>query len=757
MQASKRVSQIVGQLSAAAPSPIASAATAGLALTESKTAGSGGKSGKESGPACGYTVSEHGLAVLTLNNPPVNSYAPKVYDAFSAALKRAYSDAAVKAIIITGAGSFFMAGADIPHLTSIAASGNGDASKQFLGSGHKMLAEMEAQSKPVVAALNGPAFGGGLEVAMACHARVSSAKAAFGLPELKLGLFPALGGTQRLPRLIGLQPAVQAILTSQTVPAPAALQIGLVDEVVKDPKQLLQAAGKYALELAAGKKKIRRSLELSEKLGSKEDGERFIENTRAETKKKQSHLPHVFAMLDAVKEGLVNGGKAGIQAEIDLFAQIIVTPTARALTSFFLAQRETSKIPGLGDVKPRALKRVAVIGGGTMGSGICIVYLMKGYQVILKEINEQLLAAGVERICQTVSDFLKKRKLPAMGIEQVLRGLIPQTTYDGFDKCDLVIEAVIENIPLKQKIFAELEKVCSKQCILATNTSTIDIDAVGKLTKAQDRILGLHFFSPAHVMPLLEIVRTTSTSAQTIATTVAMAKGVGKTPVVVGNCVGFTANRMFFPYGQAAGLLVDAGVDPYAIDKAILAWGNPMGPFQMSDLSGLDVGVSVSGLMASAYGDRSYLSTLSQKLVKAGRLGQKSATGGYYVNRKPDPKGLAPFVAAARADAKLPANLGAGLGAKEIVEIALFPVVNEAYRIVAEGHVIRESDVDVVSIFGYGFPAWRGGVLSWAKETGLRYVRDRLKYYSETLGADNEKIRAFFAPSARLQQAANMS
>jgi len=344
-----------------------------------------------------------------------------------------------------------------------------------------------------------------------------------------------------------------------------------------------------------------------------------------------------------------------------------------------------------------------------------------------------------------------------MGIEQVLRHLTPQTTYDNFEKCDLVIEAVIENIPLKQKIFKELEGVCNKTCILATNTSTIDIDAVGKLTKAQDRILGLHFFSPAQVMPLLEIVRTNSTSPQTLATTVAMAKSVGKTPVVVGNCVGFTANRMFFPYGQAAGLLVDIGIDPYAVDSAILKFGMPMGPFQMSDLSGVDIGVMVSGLMSSAYGDRSYLSTLSQRLMKAGRLGQKSKTGGYYVNRKPDPKGLAPFVNAARQDAKISGNLSSGLGEKEIVEIALYPVVNEAYRIVEEGHVIRESDVDVVSIFGYGFPAWRGGMLSWAKEVGLRHVRDRLKYYSETLGADNAQIRAFFAPSARLSRAADMS
>jgi len=370
----------------------------------------------------------------------------------------------------------------------------------------------------------------------------------------------------------------------------------------------------------------------------------------------------------------------------------------------------------------------------------------------------------VERIVSTVTEFLQKRKMHIMGLEFIMRGLKPQITYDGFEECDLVIEAVIENIQLKQTIFAELERVCKKDCILATNTSTIDIDVVGQKTQAQDRILGLHFFSPAHVMPLLEIVRTKSTSSATLATSLVMSKNIEKTPVVVGNCVGFTANRIFFPYGQAAAFLVDHGIDPYRIDKAILAYGMPMGPFQMSDLSGLDVFVHVNTMINQAYGSRCYNSTLGHKLAASNRLGQKTKAGYYKYDGGrggvPDAS-LAPLIEQARADAKQKEkqcdallNLDRKLTNEQIVEIIMFPVVNESYRVLEEGHVIRASDVDVVSVMGYGYPAWRGGILFWAQQTGLRKICDRLRYLSQEFGAASPSIRSFFTPCPYLEKLA---
>jgi enoyl-CoA hydratase/3-hydroxyacyl-CoA dehydrogenase len=399
-----------------------------------------------------------------------------------------------------------------------------------------------------------------------------------------------------------------------------------------------------------------------------------------------------------------------------------------------------------------------------MGAGIVVVFLLKGYQVILKEINEQALLAGVERILDIATRFVKKQKLPMNAVEQLLRTLKPQITYDGFESVDLVIEAAVENIALKQNIFAELEKLTNKNTILATNTSTIDIEVVGAKTKALDRIIGLHYFSPAHVMPLLEIVRTKHTSPDTIAVSVDLAKVTGKTPVVVGNCVGFTANRIFFPYGQAASFLADAGVDPYRIDKALESWGMPMGVYKMSDLSGIDIFVHVSGTINAAYGERCYNSTLGHKLAAAKRLGQKTGAGYYtYKGTKaiPDPKAVTPFLQASRADAKGLPKLDT-LTDEQILEVILYPVVNESLRVLKEGHVIRESDIDVISVLGYGFPAYRGGILHWAQEKngkgaggGYKHIRDRLQYFSNTWGANNPSVKAFFAPSDYLQQLAN--
>jgi len=427
---------------------------------------------------------------------------------------------------------------------------------------------------------------------------------------------------------------------------------------------------------------------------------------------------------------------------------------------YFLASKATDKIPGVPAKSNIKINTIAVMCGGTMGAGICIVFLVKGYRVILKEINEKALLAGVERILQNLYRVLKARKLPPIAAEQIMRNLATTTTYEGFETADLVIEAALENIQLKQQIFAELEKVCKPSCILASNTSTIDLEVIGKNTKAQDRVIGLHYFSPAHIMPLLEIIRTKQTSPQVIAASVLLSKNTNKIPVVVGNCVGFTANRVFFPYGQGASLLVDSGIDPYRIDRALESFGMPMGVFKMADLSGVDIFVHVGEIMRAAYGDRCYISTIGKRLFDAKRLGQKSGSGYYkYAGPKalPDPQGLNSILAGSRTDAALPQLKDSAVSDEQIIEMLLFPVINEGFRIIEEGHVVRESDIDICSVTGYGFPAWRGGIMFYGRIVGLKHVHARLQHFSQSFGAKAPAAKSFFAPSPLLTKLASQN
>jgi len=703
----------------------------------------------------------HGVAVIQISNPPVNSLHPRVQAGLESCYKEACDDQSIKAVVIVGEKANFVAGADIGLIAAMQKKGiSKQEVKDFVAEGNRIFNFLENGPKPIVAAVNGIALGGGCELAMVCAARVATPNAVFGLPELSLGIIPGLGGTQRLPRLIGLQAAVQATLTGKKIKAKQALKMGLADAVVK-PDQLMMAAGKLALDIAAGSVPRRVSSKLNDKIGTYEMGHAVIEMARANALKKNRNIPQPFAYLEAVDAGLKDGFDAGLQKEIELMSGLVLHPVSKSLIHFFFATRATTKgCPTKFQGKP--IQNVAVLGGGTMGAAICIVYLLKGYNVILKEINDKLVLAGVERIVKDLTRVAKARKLPIFMVEALMRNLTPQATYDGFGKVDLVVEAVIENLKLKQEIFAELEKRCPPHAILATNTSTIDIELIGAKTSCQDRIIGLHYFSPAHVMPLLEIIRTRHTSENTVALSLQMAKRVGKTPVVVGNCVGFTANRAFFPYGQSAGMLVDAGAEPYRIDAALRKWGMPMGVFQMADLSGIDVFKHVSGTINAAYGPRCYNSSLGEKLFEAKRFGQKTKRGYYqYPKGKPVPDPtLKPLLDAARAEARnKPAIDASKLSDEQIVEATLFPVVNEALRILEEGFALKESDVDVVTVMGYGAPAWRGGLLHWASQHpkgGFKYIRDRLREMEQQWGgANNPTVANFFKPCNLLNKKAD--
>eukprot|EP01117_Protostelium_nocturnum_P016072 TRINITY_DN629_c0_g1_i1.p1 TRINITY_DN629_c0_g1~~TRINITY_DN629_c0_g1_i1.p1 ORF type:complete len:733 (-),score=325.51 TRINITY_DN629_c0_g1_i1:217-2415(-) len=668
----------------------------------------------------------NGVAVLTLNSPPVNALSAPLLAAIQKAYEAAVSDSNVKAIVLTGAKTF-SGGADVTGFTSV----NDKQMNESVQRVNDFFVKMENGPKPVVAAIDGFALGGGLELAMSTHARLCTPTTSLSLPELNLGIIPGYGGTQRLPRLVPVSKAVEMILKSAPVKAKEAEEIGLVDGVV--PKNdLLQAAEAKALELAkAGSSHWKKSLSIEV---DKESSLQVLDFALKQVAKVAKNVPHPKVALEAIREGLVNGPVKGLEKERNGIVGLMSSPTTRALVSFFLATKSTNKVPGVTDkgLKPNDVKVAAVIGGGTMGSGIATALILSGVTTYLKEINQKFLDAGVERVKGNVMGRVKKGKMTEEQMAKVMTLLKPTLSYDGWKEVNIVIEAALEDIPLKQKIFAELEGVTSSNCILASNTSTINIEQIGEKTKSADRIVGLHFFSPAHVMPLLEIIRTPKSSAQVLVDTLGLAAKLRKTPVVVGNCVGFTANRIFAPYSQAAAFLVDRGVDVYRIDKAIESFGMPMGPFKMSDLSGVDIGVYVGNIIGGAYPDRVYKSTLTQNMVKGGRLGQKTKAGFYkYEGRKavPDQAALDPILAESRKAAGNPPALD--ISDEEIVQMLMYPIANEGSRVLEEGHVNQSSDIDVCGVMGYGYPAYRGGPMKFAELEGYNKVAGKLNEWHQ--------------------------
>jgi len=690
---------------------------------------------------------KHGdVAVITIDSPPVNSLSKPVVEGLLARIAEANADSSIRAMVIRGGGENFIAGADINELEAAAA---GKPLRQ-IGSLTAALEGVEANQKPVVMAIDGFALGGGLEVALAGHWRVGTTRCRCGLPELTLGIIPGAGGTQRLPRVAGVQKATEMMLTSVEARGREALESGIIQELV-EPDRLLEAAIAAARKLADGTLAPVRASKLNDKLCSADEARQVMGIAKKMAGDKIRNQIHPEMCMDAILCGVTDGYAAGLKREAENFAKCIASPQAAGMMHIFFATRAAPKVPGVTDQKfpPKTFRKAAVLGGGTMGSGIATALLQAGLDVVLKEVSDEFASAGKKRIESNLGSRLKKGKLTQEKYDDMLSRLHLQTDYAGFDSLDVVIEAVIENIGLKQQVFADLEKNVSADCILASNTSTIDLEVIGKGSKDASRILGTHFFSPAHIMPLVEIVRSKHTSPKTLHAIIGLAKQLKKTPVTVGNCVGFLVNRIFFLYGQAAGLLVDQGVDVYAIDKAVHAWGMPMGPFRMSDLAGNDVGKFAHGILAAAFADRAYKSTLLDHIFDAKRFGQKTNRGYYlYLDGKtaqPDPE-LAPLVAQSRADAGNPAALK--LDDKEIVERVMLGVVNESCRCLAEGIAIRPSDIDVACVMGMGFPSYRGGIMKWADTLGSKYVYDTLSRWAGGRGG------SIYAPCDYLKQKA---
>ncbi|OMO87975.1 Crotonase superfamily [Corchorus capsularis] len=696
-------------------------------------------------------VGNDGVAVITISNPPVNALAIPIIAGLKEKFDEATRRSDVKAIVLTGKGGRFSGGFDINVFQKVHETG--DLSIMPDVSVDLVVNAMEDCKKPIVAAVEGLALGGGLELAMGCHARIAAPRAQLGLPELSLGVIPGFGGTQRLPRLLGLSKAIEMMLSSKPIMSEEGNKLGLIDAIVPS-EELLKVSRRWALDIADRRKPWLRSLHRTDKIGSLSEAREVLRIARQQAKKTAPNLPQHQACLDVIEEGIVHGGYNGVLKEAKVFKDLVLSDTAKGLVHVFLAQRTTSKVPNVTDVglKPRQTKKVAVIGGGLMGSGIATALLVSNIYVVLKEVNSEFLLKGIKTIEANIRGLASRGKLTKDKAEKALSMLKGVLDYSEFKDVDMVIEAVIENVPLKQKIFSEIEKVCPPHCILASNTSTIDLNLIGEKIKSQDRVIGAHFFSPAHVMPLLEIVRTQKTSPQVILDLMTVGKIIKKVPVVVGNCTGFAVNRTFFPYTQSSHLLVSLGVDVFRIDRVISNFGLPIGPFQLQDLAGYGVALAVSKEYETAFAGRTFNSPLVELLVKKGRNGKNNGKGYYIYEKgskpKPDPSVL-PIIEEFRQLTKtMPGGKPISVTDKEILEMVLFPVVNEACRVLDEGVVVRPSDLDIASVLGMSFPSYRGGIVFWADTVGVDHVYKSLKKWSEMYGG------GFFKPSKFLEERA---
>ena len=695
----------------------------------------------------GITVRPDKVAVITFSSPPVNALSLNLRRLLALNVANTMADRRVQAVVLRGERGVFSGGADIREFGELLSSNLGmtEADTELFRTA------LETGPKPTVACVEGLALGGGCELALACNARVASSKAQLGLPELKLGLIPGLGGTQRLPRLIGVERALDLILTSKMVAAEEALQLGLVD-AISAPDAVLERACQLALQMATGQRP--RPSPLLTRTDRVADVDlKQLRATRlppaAKERERTGQLQFEACVL-AVLDGLeLNGGTAGWRREAELFAQCAASETSKALIHVFFASRgNAGPMERSGVAAPL---RVAVIGGGLMGSGIATAILEHGGEVLLKEVNQEALQAAYARIQRNLSRRSRD-------VEQLMRTRLHGTTEwvpEQFRTAELVIEAAVEDVPAKQGIFRDLVQCTGADCVLATNTSTINLDLIGEAVPeahAAGRLVGAHFFSPAHVMPLLEVVRAERTAPRSVQMVLALAKQIKKTPIVVGNCAGFAVNRMYFPETQAATFVAEhLGVHPYDIDAACeQVLGLPMGPFRLVDLVGLDVGASVDQVFGMAYPERVYRGELVKRLLAAGRKGQKSG-GGFYRYADKGGRGLPDREALA---ALLPEKTAptSTLTPEELVQMVMLPVVNEAMRVLEEQVAQRAADLDIASVMGYGFPAYRGGILYWAQHAlgGPQYVLRKLSEWDRTFQGQCR----VFVPSFALMRAA---
>jgi len=668
------------------------------------------------------------MAVITINNPPVNALSPGVPDGIATGIKRANADENIKGVILIGGGRTFIAGADIKEFGKVI------AGEKEEGSLLPLLLALEDSAKPVVAALHGSAFGGGLEIAMACHYRVADKAAQAGQPEVKLGIIPGAAGTQRLPRLAGVERAVEMCVTGAPVNAKDAMAAGIVDELIEG--DLLAGALAFIRAKIASGNAHPKTRERNDKLGDEASNTAIIAAARVKAKKTARGSTAPFAAIDAIDAATKLPFDEGCQVERRLFEQCLYSDQAKALMHVFFAEREVAKIPGLSpQAKPIEIKLAAIIGAGTMGGGIAMNFANAGIPTLLKENDQSALDRGMATIKKNYANTVKKGRLTEEAMQQRLALIQPTLSYDAFEDADVIIEAVFENMALKKEIFAELDKRAKPGALLATNTSSLDLDEIAATTSRPASVIGLHFFSPANVMRLLEIVRGRETGDEAIATAFALGKLMKKVGVLVGNCHGFVGNRMFFQYMREAYFLVEEGAAVEAVDNALTDFGMAMGLLAVDDMAGIDVGVRVraENKRNEPAGRRQPL--VVDKLYELGRYGQKTGAGWYKYdeNRQaiPDPE-VAALIERAASEAGIALR---EISATEIVERCVYALINEGSKILKEGFALRAGDIDIVYLNGYGFPAWRGGPMWFADTVGVKNVYNRICEFHQQHGA----------------------
>jgi 3-hydroxyacyl-CoA dehydrogenase len=672
------------------------------------------------------------VAVITVDNPPVNALSPGVPEAIEAAVTRAAQDPKARAAVLIGAGSTYIAGADIRFFKTIATRQSSIERSRAI---HNRLLHIENCSKPLVAAIHGTALGGGLEFAMACHYRVAVPSAKVGQPEVLLGIIPGAGGTQRLPRLAGAAMALEMCTLGQHIPAPRALADGLVDRLIEG--DLLTGAIAFALEKAQSGG-IRKSRDLDDKIQPRAAAAAACAKTREGLAKTARGARCPYAAVDAIQAGIEQGFEAGCSREIEIFADCVLSTESHAMVKLFFAEREVGKIPDVPkDTPTLEIRTAAVVGAGTMGGGIAMNYANAGIPVLLKEVSQDALDRGLATIRKNYQSSASKGKISQQQMDRAL-GLITSTlAYDGFASVDIVTEAVFENMDLKRATFADLGRVTKPDCILASNTSTLDIDEFAHASGRPAKVIGTHYFSPANVMKLIEIVRGRETSKETIATCMKIAKRLNKTGVLVGNCFGFVANRMVAYYMREAYLLLEEGANVEQIDQALVRFGMPVGPFGMQDIAGIDVGARIRQYLRSIGKERSEgpQSVVPDWLFDMCRYGQKTGAGWYRYepgSRTPIPDPLIDDLAR-----KAAAERGVTRRAMtddEIVARITTALANEGANILDEGFALRPGDIDVIYVHGFGFPRHRGGPMYYADTVGLKTVLDRVHSYRAEFG-----------------------
>jgi len=675
---------------------------------------------------------QNGVAVLTTDNPPVNALSPEVWEAIEAAVARGVADPSAVAMVLIGAGSTFIAGADIKIFDVLKTR---EDSLARSATTHALLKRLEDATKPLVAAIHGNALGGGLEIALACHFRVAATDARVGQPEVLLGIIPGAGGTQRLPRLCGAQMALQMCTDGKPVPAPRALAAGIIDDLVEG--DLLTGAIAFATAKARAVK-IRKTREITLGIERVRAGLEACEAARAALAKTARGLGAPFAAVSAIEAGLQRTFDAGSLRERELFAACVVSTESKALRHLFFAEREVAKVPDIPkDTPVGEIKRAAVVGAGTMGGGIAMAYANAGIPVLLKEVDDAALQRGLATIRKNYDVTMSKGKMTAEQVEKTMALITPTTSYDGFDQVDIVTEAVFENMELKKATFAQLGKVTRPNCILASNSSTLDIDQFAGASGRPSQVLGHHYFSPANVMKLLEIVRGRDTSREVIATSLKLAKRLGKVGVVVGNCFGFVANRMLAYYMREAYLLLEEGASVPQIDRALTEFGLPVGPFGMQDIAGIDVGARIRQYLTSIGKTRAEgpQSAIPDRLYAMGRYGQKTGAGWYKYEpgsrtRISDPliDQMAEEEAAKRGLERRP------IADEEIIARITTALANEGARVLEDGYATRAGDIDIIYCHGFGFPRASGGPMFYAETMGLATVLARVKEYRGRFG-----------------------